>query len=105
MRWFLAAVISALALSGGSDRAFAAVAITDQTTCMMVTGYALSEDDIPALHRAIGRYAANIFTHYGVAAPKKLEDLGMNVGVECLFLPPRTSVLEVANKVRGYWHD
>lgn len=105
MRSFLMAAIAAVAVCVGANRASAGVVINDQTTCMKIVGYSMSEDDIPALQRAIGKYAAAIFTHYGVPAPKNLQDFGMNVSIECVGLPPRTSVLEVANKVRGYWRD
>jgi hypothetical protein len=64
------------------------------------------------LHPAVGKYAADKFTYYGLAAPKDLQNFGMNVGLECMQMPPNTLVmplntlvLTAANKVRGYWHD
>jgi hypothetical protein len=102
MRWLLAAVV---AFTASTMPALAALSVTDETTCRDIIRHSLAGDDVAALHRAIGRYAAAIFTHYGLPAPKNLEDFGMNVGVECIGLPPGTSVLVVSNKVLAYWHD
>jgi hypothetical protein len=99
MRWIIAA-----ALSMATMGAKAAPAITDTTTCQQVMGYTLSERDIGALHMSMGKYAASLFSKYGVAVPVDPENFGLNMGMECLArpLPPDTTMLEVAGKVHKY---
>jgi hypothetical protein len=112
--WGAPWAVIALVLAGGT--AYAAPVITDATTCQKIIGYTLSEDNIPALHLAIGRYEAALFTHYGVPVPHNLEDFGMNVGLEAvskkqrfyhrqLPLPGSTAQWQFMLKLRKYSHS
>jgi hypothetical protein len=99
--WITPGAIIALVLAGGA--ANAAPVITDATTCQKIIGYTLSGDNIHALHLSIGRYGAAQLTHYGVPVPRDLEDFGMNVGLECMNMPPSSSVLEAVSKAQRYY--
>lgn len=100
MRWLFVA----LALAATPVMA-ARLSVNDQTTCQDVIRATIAGDDVTAMQRDIGRYAAFWFVRYGVPAPKDLRQFGMNVAMQCMQMQAGTPVLSAAMKVRDAWRD